>query len=174
VKLIATGTNIVPVIHMNEEIKISKATFGDLDEILKLQKSAFAPEAEFYDNYDIEPMTQTSESIETDFKNYLFLKAECNSRIIGSVKARETGEFCWIGRLAVDPDFQNRGVGRKLMTEIEESFPHSKLYLLCTGCKSIENLGLYESLGYKRKELMKDDRNCGLLLVKMIKANVKS
>lgn len=73
---------------------------------------------------------------------------------MGSVKARETGEFCWIGRLIVAPEFQNRGIGRELMAKIENEFPATKEYLLCTGFKSIKNIKLYESLGYQKGEVL--------------------
>lgn len=155
-----------------ENIKILKATINDLTEILKLQKTAFLSEAELYNDYDIEPLTQSFDSIATDFKNYTFLKAEYKNRIVGSVKAREAGEFCWIGRLIVAPEFQNRGIGRKLMTHIEKEFPGTKAYLLCTGYKSIRNIKLYESLGYRKSEVFFDERNNNLKLVKMIKNNI--
>lgn len=157
---------------MIENIKILKATFNDLTKILELQKTAFLSEAELYNDYNIEPLTQSFDSITTDFKIYTFLKAEYNSKIVGSVKARETGEFCWIGRLIVAPEFQNRGIGRKLMTHIENEFPDTKEYLLCTGYKSMKNIKLYESLGYRKSEVCFDERNNNLKLVKMIKNNI--
>ncbi|MGB8357258.1 MAG: GNAT family N-acetyltransferase [Bacteroidales bacterium] len=154
---------------MVESIKILKATINDLMDILNLQKTAFLTEAELYNDYDIEPLTQSFDSIKTDFKNYTFLKAEYESKIVGSVKARETAEFTWIGRLIVSPEYQNRGIGRKLMNQIENEFPGTKEYLLCTGYKSIKNIKLYESLGYQKSEIFYDERNNNLQLIKMIK-----
>jgi ribosomal protein S18 acetylase RimI-like enzyme len=159
---------------MNGDIKISIATVDDSPEILRLQKNAFMSEAELYNDFNIDPLTQTLDSLQKDFKNYLFLKAERGNEIVGCVKARETGEFCWIGRLMVTPEFQNQGIGKYLMTEIEKAFPKTKLYLLCTGYKSCTNINLYESLGYNRKELLNDERNHELILVKMIKGNTVS
>lgn len=156
---------------MIENIEILKATVSDLMVILKLQKTTFISEAELYNDYNIQPLTQSFESIQTDFKNYIFLKAEYKNRIVGSVKARETGEYCWIGRLIVAPEFQNQGIGRKLMTQIENEFPTTKKYMLCTGYKSIKNIKLYESLGYQKSEVFFDDENNKLQLIKMIKIN---
>ena len=156
---------------MIENIKILKATINDLTDILNLQKAAFISEAELYNDYNIEPLTQTFDSIETDFRNYIFLKAEYKNRIVGSVKARDTGQFCWIGRLIVAPEFQNKGIGRKLMTQIENEFSGTKEYILCTGYRSIRNIKLYESLGYQKSEVFFDERNNNLQLVKMIKRN---
>lgn len=159
---------------MKDDIKISKASIDDSAEILKLQKDAFMSEAELYSDFNIDPLTQTLDSLQKDFKNYLFLKAECGNEIVGCVKARETGEFCWIGRLMVNPEFQNQGIGKYLMTEVEKAFPKTKLYLLCTGYKSCRNINLYESLGYNKKELFNDERNQELILVKMVKGNTNA
>jgi ribosomal protein S18 acetylase RimI-like enzyme len=152
-------------------VTISKAGITDLEDILELQKTAFLSEAELYNDYRIDPLMQTIDSIKTDYENYVFLKAVFQHKIIGSVKARETGEFCWIGRLIVAPEFQNRGIGRKLMTEIEKIFPETSQYLLCTGYKSVKNIKLYESLGYEKKEVFNDGKNTHIQLVKMIKIN---
>jgi ribosomal protein S18 acetylase RimI-like enzyme len=157
---------------MIENIKITKAEYNDLNDILALQKIAFLSEAEFYNDYTIEPLTQSLDSIHTDFEDYIFLKALCGNEIIGSVKARETGDFCYVGRLIVKPEFQNKGVGKKLLAEIEREFTATKQYLLFTESKSIKNIKLYESVGYKTREEFIDERNPNLIFIKMIKENI--
>jgi GNAT superfamily N-acetyltransferase len=156
-----------------ENLKISKAGFNDLKEILELQKKAFTSEAELYNDFTIEPIVQTMESIESDLGKYIFLKAEVKNKIVGSVKGRESEEFCWIGRLIVDPEFQNQGIGKKLMSAIENEFPDTKQYVLATGYKSIKNIRLYESIGYKTCDMIVDIKNPEIHMVKMIKKNKK-
>lgn len=155
---------------INSETKITRASAGDLAEILELQKIAFISEAELYNNFSIEPLTQTYDSISADFKEYIFLKAVYGNKIIGSVKGRQTYDFCWIGKLIVHPEFQNNGLGKRLMLQIEKEFPNPKQFQLCTGYKSFKNIKMYESLGYiKAEELITDDKTPGIHLVKMIK-----
>ena len=101
---------------------IERAKIKDAKEILDLQKLAYESEAEIYNDYTIPPLTQTLEEIRTDFESHLFLKASADRRIIGSVRAHTRQETCLIGRLIVHPDFQNQGIGTKLMTEIERYF----------------------------------------------------
>jgi ribosomal protein S18 acetylase RimI-like enzyme len=48
----------------------------------------------------------------------------------------------------VKPDFQNQGIGKKLMSEIEKAFDNCSVYELFTGNKSIKNLVIYRKLGY--------------------------
>lgn len=128
---------------------IEKANVSDAKEILSLQKLAYESEADIYNDFGIIPMIQTLDQIEKDFEKCIFLKAIIDNKIIGSVKAYEKEGTCHIGRLIVHPDFQNRGIGTKLMKEIENIFKKSKRFELFTGDKSQKNLYLYQKLGYK-------------------------
>jgi ribosomal protein S18 acetylase RimI-like enzyme len=86
--------------------------------------------------------------MEEDFKNHLFLKAVLDGRIIGSVRANAREGTCYIGRLIVHPDFQNRGIGTRLMDEIEKVFSGCERFELFTGDRSERNLQLYQKRGY--------------------------
>jgi ribosomal protein S18 acetylase RimI-like enzyme len=130
-------------------MEIEKATVLDAEKILALQKLAYQSEAELYNDFNIPPLLQTLESIGNDFENQFFLKAVIDRRIIGSVRAFVKEGTCYIGRLIVRPEFQNRGIGTKLMYEIEKIFNQSKRFELFTGDKSERNLYLYQRLGYR-------------------------
>lgn len=52
----------------------------------------------------------------------VFLVAELEGRLIGSLLGTTDGRKGWINRLAVHPDFQRRGVARALLREAEERF----------------------------------------------------
>ena len=128
---------------------IERAAVSDVEEILALQKLAYRSEAEIYNDFNIPPMLQTLESIEKDFKNQFFIKVLVDGRIIGSVRAYAKGGTCYIGRLIVYPDFQNQGIGTKLMNEIEKIFNLCQRFELFTGDRSEKNIYLYQKLGYK-------------------------
>lgn len=48
----------------------------------------------------------------------------------------------------VHPEMQKKGIGTKLLLEIENEYP-SQRYELFTSTKSISNIRLYKRLGYK-------------------------
>jgi len=127
---------------------IGKATVSDAEELLVLQKLAYRSEAEIYNDFSIPPLVQTLESMEEDLKDHLFLKAVIDGRIIGSVRANSKEGTCYIGRLIVHPDVQNRGVGTRLMDEIEKIFNGCRRFELFTGDRSERNLQLYQKRGY--------------------------
>ena len=138
---------------------IDRATVADAEEILSLQKLAYRSEAEIYDDFNIPPLLQTPEEIKKDFENQTFLKATLDRKIRGSVRAFIKEGTCYIGRLIVHPDFQNRGMGKELMQRIEEIFKEAQRFELFTGHRSEKNLHLYRKLGYEiSKTVRANDR----------------
>lgn len=138
---------------------IERAGVEDAEEILSLQRLAYQSEAAIYDDYTIPPLRQTLEEIRADFEGQVFLKASADGRIIGSVGARMQEKTCFIGRLIVHPDFQNRGIGTRLLNEIEETFSQAERFELFTGNRSERNLYLYRKLGYEpfRSEMASEE-----------------
>jgi len=138
---------------------IDRATVADAEEILSLQKLAYRSEAEIYDDFNIPLLLQTPEEIKKDFENQTFLKATLDGKIRGSVRAFIKEGTCYIGRLIVHPDFQNRGMGKELMQRIEEIFKEAQRFELFTGHRSEKNLRLYRKLGYEiSKTVRANDR----------------
>jgi len=127
---------------------VEVAMIEDARSILALQKLAYAGEAEIYGDYSIDPLTQTLDALRADFAKQAFLKVSVSGRILGSVRGYVEDGTCNIGRLIVHPNFQNQGIGKQLMSEIESFFGNAERYELFTGHKSERNLYLYQKLGY--------------------------
>jgi GNAT superfamily N-acetyltransferase len=135
---------------------IIHANINDAQEILDLQKLAYQIEAERYNDYTLPPLTQTLAEMQDDFEKMIVLKAVLDDQIIGSVRAYEAEGTCFVGRLIVHPAFHNRGIGTKLMRQIEDCFQDARRFELFTGHKSAGPLHIYDKLGYqefKRKAL---------------------
>ncbi len=128
----------------------------DAEELLALQKLAYSREAERYLDHTIPPMVQTLEQKKEDLSSHLYLKVEKNGRIIGAVRGCMVGSTCLVGRLIVHPDFQGKGLGQRLLAEIERRFPEAERYELFTGQASDINLHIYEKNGYRpfREEII--------------------
>lgn len=128
---------------------IIKAQKEDLEEILKLQYLAYQSEAKLLNCFDIQPLKQTIEEIENEFQKGTILKVVDETNIIiGSIRAYLDKGTVYIGKLIVHPKQQNKGIGTKLLLEIEKEYP-SQRYELFTSTKSISNIRLYKKLGYK-------------------------
>jgi ribosomal protein S18 acetylase RimI-like enzyme len=130
--------------------RIEIAQLADAAAILDLQKRAYESEARLYDDWSIPPLTQSLESLREEFAGSKVLKALDGEQIVGSVRARESGGDCHVGRLIVAPGFQGAGIGTRLMRSVEAGFPDVRRFELFTGSRSESNIRLYERLGYTR------------------------
>lgn len=86
----------------------------------------------------------------------LFFVLEDSSRIIGVVMGSYDGRRGWINHLAVDPEYQGKSIGQKMISELETRFKK-------IGCEKInlliemENQNVqkfYIKQGYKKDELI--------------------
>ena len=128
---------------------IEKAQKEDLKKILELQYLAYQSEAKLFGDMNIPPLKQTIEEMEEEFEKGIILKVVNDSgAIIGSVRAYEENGTIYIGKLMVHPNMQRQGIGKQLLLAMENEFPNCR-YELFTSTKSISNIRLYESLGYK-------------------------
>ena len=85
----------------------------DYDAVIKLWEAAGLP---------YKPRGRDSrEAIEQQLKlpTAIYLVAELNGQIVGSVLGTHDGRKGWINRLAVHPDHRRRGIARKLVEAVE-------------------------------------------------------
>jgi ech hydrogenase subunit C len=150
-----------------------RADKDDAEEILALQKIAYQSEAEIYGDDSLPALQQTLEELQEDFDRrpqrettvlgargttpqsesdsdrIVFLKAVVNGKIIGSVRGYELDGSVYLRRLVVHPYFRRRGIGARLLKEIEGAFPQARSFEYKTGHQSKRNLYQLEKHGYK-------------------------
>lgn len=103
-----------------------------------------------------------------DLESQLFLKAVAGGEVVGSVRACREGGTCFIGRLVVRPDCQGRGIGTRLMDEIEARCAEAERFELFTGHRSDTALHIYAKRGYA--VVRKEPVHARLTLVYLVKA----
>lgn len=136
------------------DMTVQPARLSDAAELLELQQLAYHGEAAIYNEFGIPPLTQTLDGMRADLERQTCLVATIDDgsrggRIVGSVRAYLEEGTCYIGRLIVHPDWQDQGIGSRLMHEIERLFRHVARFELFTGHLSQRNLYLYDKLGYR-------------------------
>ncbi len=154
-----------------DKVLIQRARIADAAEILALQKIAYQSEAEIYGDDSLPALEQTLEQLEAEFESTelqmaipqesantpersvprrtQILKAVVNGKIIGSVRGYAELETLHIRQLIVHPYFRNRGIGQKLLREIEHYFPGAQRHATYVGSKSERNLRRFHKLGYR-------------------------
>ncbi|MFC5186318.1 GNAT family N-acetyltransferase [Actinomadura harenae] len=132
------------------EVRIGRAEPGDAGEILTVQRAAYVGEAQLYGDPFIPPLVESVEQVRKALADGgTVFKAALDGRIIGVVRARFSDRTCLVGRLAVAPDQQGRGVERLLLDTLEADVAgRATSCVLFTGHLSEANLKLYRGLGY--------------------------
>jgi ech hydrogenase subunit C len=148
-----------------------RAEKTDAPAILALQKIAYQSEAEIYGDDSLPALQQTLEELQEDFERMpqreatvlgardvhgpnpdadrmIFLKAVVNGKIIGSIRGYAIDDTAHLSRLIVHPYFQRRGIGRRLLDEIEQAFPRVNRFEAFTGHQSKRNLYQMGKRGY--------------------------
>ncbi len=121
----------------------------DAGELLTLQRAAYATEAQIYADPFLPALTQTFEELQREISSGDGLTLRHDGRLVAAVRTVRKGDEIHIGRLTVAPDLQGRGLGSRLLTEIEQS-TDARYAELFTGHLSEANLRLYERFGYER------------------------
>ncbi len=142
------------------DVELQPTGPADAGEILTVQRAAYVTEAQVYGDPNLPPLVQTLADLERELRRGLGLKALLGHRLVGAIRARIEGGTCQIGRLAVVPDLQGRGIGTKLLTQLEAQVALDVArYELYVGSLSLPHLRLYERFGYTefRRERMRSN-----------------
>lgn len=86
----------------------------------------------------------------------LFLVAELESRIIGTVLGGFDGRRGMVYHLAVEANFRGKGIGRALMSELEKRLKHRgciRSYLLVTR-DNLDAIHFYTSQGWEQMDIL--------------------
>ena len=60
---------------------------------------------------------------------------------------------CELGRIFIDPVYQNRGIGTQAMAFMEQAFPEARRWTLGTPLWNLRTQHFYEKVGYARVRL---------------------
>jgi ribosomal protein S18 acetylase RimI-like enzyme len=139
-------------------LPIAEATPDDLEGILKLQYLCYQIEAERYDFWTIPALTQSLASLAEDLRTKPVLVARIGGEVVGSVRGGRSGDDFHIGRLVVHPRVQRRGLGGRLLREIEARAGDVRRFESYTGYRSTEFLAVFTGSGYRpfREEKVSD------------------
>lgn len=132
---------------------LERANKNDAPKLAEIQKASFDDESKHYNNNEIcGPLGYDSVSWQEEMmQNCEYYKVLYNGEIIGGVMIFiESNQVYNLGRIFVDPNYQNQGIGKKVMKEIEESFPDSTKWWLDTPSWSIKNHHFYTKCGFTK------------------------
>jgi RimJ/RimL family protein N-acetyltransferase len=77
---------------------------------------------------------------------------------------------CELGRIFIDPEYQNQGIGTQAMAFMEQAFPEARRWTLGTPLWNLRTQHFYEKAGYVKRGT---DSRGGVLYEKIITAQGK-
>ena len=104
-----------------------------------------------YHDYDVNPAMESVEVIKAkiDRANTTAYIFQLNDINVGWVRVMEFGEMTYkISALSVLPEYQNRGIAKEALKQIESYYPNASKWILDTIFQEKGNCHLYEKLGY--------------------------
>ncbi|MFA6257771.1 MAG: N-acetyltransferase [Candidatus Paceibacterota bacterium] len=102
-------------------------------------------------------------------ENKSFFMVKAGKKIVGQIQyERKENNIIYLNVLAIDPDFQGRGLGREAMNQFLSKFSSASKIWLVTFPGNIEAVNLYESLGFKITETIENYFGNGTPRVKMV------
>lgn len=135
---------------------IRKMKEEDLSRLFEIALRAFDEDHETYGQYP-PLMDIRARRFRPSMKlGYTILQDET---VIGAVYFWQTGKTATLGAIFIDPDFQGRGIGKKVMQLAEEHLPTATKWQLDTPYKAFRNHHFYESIGYRKVKEIQPDKN---------------
>jgi len=147
---------------MDEQLRIDVIDDAHAGELLTVRRAAFVTEAQLYGDPHIPALTQTMEELRADLArpDVVTLGAWAGNRLVGSVRVGLEEDRALLGRLAVVPDLQKRGIGTRLLMSVLAYLPEGTNEVwVFTGQDSKQNLSLYAKQGFEHQY----DQNAGEL-----------
>ncbi|MBX4147154.1 GNAT family N-acetyltransferase [Paenibacillus lautus] len=132
---------------------LERAMKNDAPKLTEIQKASFNDESKHFNNNEIcGPLGYNSVSWQEEMmQNCEYFKVLYNGEIIGGALIFiESNQVHNLGRIFIDPNYQNQGIGKKVMKEIEGSFPDSTKWWLDTPSWSVKNHHFYIKCGFTK------------------------
>jgi ribosomal protein S18 acetylase RimI-like enzyme len=128
------------------ELTIRKMNIIDYDDLIKLWNEAGLP----YRPKGRDRKNKISEELKNPAANILLMEYEHN--IIGSIFATHDGRKGWINRLAIAPEFRNKGLAQKLITEAENMLKQQGIEIIACLIENWnkQSIKLFQKTGYKK------------------------
>lgn len=137
---------------------IEKAVLSDAECLTVLMKKTFDQEArrwlpsdEKVCDYNIQPPNYDSiEMTKYSIRELAYYKVMYSGEVVGGVILTLAGKrFARIDRIFIEPDYQGKGIGSKVIALIEALYPSITNWDLETSSRQINNHFFYEKNGYQ-------------------------
>ena len=133
------------------KFKILPSKNTEAYELLKIQREAFYSDLMKYKDYDTNPATESLEYFLFRMQNSLHYSIFVEDKLAGGICiVIQTYTHYYLSSIFLSSRFQNKGLGSKIVQELERRFPHVRKWSLHTPKDDHRNRHFYEKLGFKK------------------------
>lgn len=116
-------------------------------ELLALQRASYAVEAALIGTSDLPPLKDTPQTLARCGETfYGYIEGDT---LVGAISYKTENDDLDIHRLVVHPEHFRKGIGRSLVTFVQEAEPMCRRILVSTGAGNRPAKNLYLSLGFR-------------------------
>jgi GNAT superfamily N-acetyltransferase len=134
------------------QITFQKPALDDAETLLDIQIRSFHSDAQLYPGVAEggPPGYDSLDEVLNDMRRYPMVKILCDGQIVGGmVVIDHGGGHVHLGRIFIDPEYHNRGIGSASMHYLEQTWPATR-YTLDTPAYAVRNHHFYEKFGFVR------------------------
>ena len=130
--------------------KLNRADRGMLEQMINVQRAAYAVDAELIGTRNIPPLNETIEELEA-VHDEEFFGFVMDGELMGFVATMDESPHLRISRMVVDPRFFKNGIGKALVLYVLNHRKPSQPVIVSTGEKNVPARQLYEKFGFLLK-----------------------
>lgn len=138
------------------EIKLIQATAGDVMVLHDIQTKAFKPLLEKYLDYETNPANEPINRLFEKIQFSSFFKIVLDHQVVGGIRVVRKNDSYWISPIFILPEFQGKGIAQQAICQVEELFTRFNTWELQTILQEKGNCYLYEKMGYKRTDFVRE------------------
>ncbi|CAI6036013.1 hypothetical protein PAECIP112173_00822 [Paenibacillus sp. JJ-100] len=141
------------------EITLVKSGLDGAHAIYEMQKKSFTPLLKKYQDFETSPANQTvaqvTARLSQSFTDYYIIK--CSEMSVGAIRiVKKENKIYRISPIFILPEFQGRGIAQNVFSIVEDLYCDAIMWELDTVLQEQRNCYLYEKLGYKRTNRIKE------------------
>lgn len=136
---------------ITSDLSLRLGTVKDAQVLYSLKFQAFLPLYKKYQDDKTSPVKEPLEKIiaQIQQENTDYYIIEWNLKAIGGVRIKHLDEkICYLSPIYLLPEYQNQGIGRKVILEIFKIYSSVFIWRLDTIEQETKNCRFYESLGF--------------------------
>ena len=131
-------------------VDLRKVNPHDVSALQYIEQKAFHEDIIRYGDRPDCPANESLESLSYKVQTYDYYGIYENDKLIGGADIRTSPDFtkCRLARIYLDPRYQDIGIGKKAMLELELLYKGVTHWSLDTPHQNVRNQHFYESIGY--------------------------